>query len=127
MDWITLATPLFAFLGVIVAEWVKLKSKKLDVTSGKAIQECAVKHSDRLDKVKGEFNARLDAIDNSLADIKSEQLRIALNVAQLQKDQAKYNNVIERTYVLENKVAVLDNRESVSEHRLTDLEKENKL
>lgn len=123
MDWSLILTPILAFLGVAIAELVKWNSKKLDVASGKAISECASKHSSNLEKVKEEFCGRLDTIDNALSDIRSEQLRIALNVAQLQKDQAKYNNVIERTYILENKVAVLENRESVSEHRLTDLEK----
>lgn len=40
----------------------------------------------------------------------------------LEKKQDKYNNVLARTYELEKKYEVLDNRESVSEHRLNDLE-----
>ena len=122
MDWSWIATPLLAFLSVWVAEYIKYKTKKLDISSDKAIADCASKHSANLNNVKEEFNARLDEISNSLNEIRTEQLRIALNVTQVQKDQAKYNNVIERTYALENKVAVLENRESVSEHRLTDLE-----
>ena len=41
---------------------------------------------------------------------------------QLKEQVHKHNNIIERTYKLEKDVAVLNNRESVSEHRLEDLE-----
>lgn len=41
----------------------------------------------------------------------------------LEKKQDKYNGVIARQYELEKKVSVLENRESVSEHRIEDLEK----
>lgn len=44
----------------------------------------------------------------------------------LEKKQDKHNNIIERTYVLERDVAVLKNRESVSENRLKDIENDMK-
>lgn len=123
MDWSWIATPLLAFLSVWVAEYIKYKSKKLDISSDKAINECASKHSANLNAIKSEFNARLDEISDSLNEIRSEQLRIALNVTQLQKDQAKYNNVIERTYALEKAVGILDNQQISCDHRIDDLEK----
>ena len=43
-------------------------------------------------------------------------------IAQLKEQVHKHNNIIERTYKLEKDVAVLNNRESVSEHRIEDLE-----
>lgn len=43
-------------------------------------------------------------------------------ITQLKEQVHKHNNIIERTYKLEKDVAVLDNRESVSEHRIEDLE-----
>lgn len=45
-------------------------------------------------------------------------------IEQLEKKVEKHNQVVERTYKLEQDVAVLNNRESVSEHRINDLEKE---
>ena len=123
MDWSVVLTPILAFAGVAVAEFVKLKSKKLDISSNKAIQECSAKHTNDFAVIKNEFSNRLDAINDSLSEIKNEQLRLSLTVGQLQKEVVKHNGVIERTYSLENKVAVLENRESVSEHRLSDLEK----
>lgn len=46
----------------------------------------------------------------------------AERIAQLKEQVHKHNNIIERTYKLEKDVAVLNNRESVSEHRIEDLE-----
>ena len=43
-------------------------------------------------------------------------------ITQLKEQVHKHNNIIERTYKIEQKLAVLDNREKVSEHRLEDLE-----
>lgn len=43
-------------------------------------------------------------------------------ITQLKEQVHKHNNIIERTYKLEKDVAVLNNRESVSEHRIEDLE-----
>lgn len=43
-------------------------------------------------------------------------------ITQLKEQVRKHNNIIERTYKLEKDVAVLNNREKVSEHRLEDLE-----
>ena len=50
---------------------------------------------------------------NSLTNYRIQQLENKVN---------KHNSLIERTYKIEQKLAVLDNRESVSEHRLEDLE-----
>lgn len=44
-------------------------------------------------------------------------------VEQLEKKVEKHNTIVERTYKLEEKIAVLENKEKVSEHRLDDLEK----
>lgn len=43
-------------------------------------------------------------------------------ITQLKEQVHKHNNIIERTYKLEKDVAVLNNREKVSEHRIEDLE-----
>ena len=43
-------------------------------------------------------------------------------IIQLREQVHRHNNLIERTYKLERDVALLNNRENVSEHRLEDLE-----
>ena len=45
-------------------------------------------------------------------------------LGQLEEKVNNHNNVIERLFHLEQDVAVLDNRQKVSEHRLRDLEQE---
>ena len=50
---------------------------------------------------------------NSLTNYRIQQLENKVN---------KHNSLIERTYQIKQKLAVLDNREKVSEHRIEDLE-----
>jgi hypothetical protein len=47
-------------------------------------------------------------------------------IEQLEKKQDKHNSVIERTYELEKKVALLDEDLIVANHRIKDLEAERK-
>lgn len=44
-------------------------------------------------------------------------------IEQLEKKVEKHNGLIERTYAIEQNIAVLEAREKVSEHRIDDLEK----
>lgn len=118
-------TPSLTLLGTAIVEKYKLKGKKMELEDKKdtALIDCQRLHSDRLENVKDEFNARLDDIVSSLNEIKNEQLRTNLAVTQLQKDVQKHNGVMERTIILERDMAVLQNRESVLEERLADLVK----
>lgn len=120
-----ISTPLLAFFGVLVAERTKLKTKKLEVdeSNSKAISACQASHKNDIEQVRKEFNERLDEMSEKLDDIKSESLRTSLLITETQKDVQKHNGVIERTIILERDMAVLMNRESVSEHRISDLEK----
>lgn len=43
-------------------------------------------------------------------------------IEQLEKKVAEHNNLISRTYKLEQNVAILDEKEKVTEHRVDDLE-----
>lgn len=126
MEWIIsiltiIFTPLLTLLGIVITEKYKAKTKKMELDMGR---------NEALEAIKAKFDAKLESLSNKLDDIikdqteiKTEQLRTSLYVTQLQKDVQKHNGVIERTMALEKQVAVLDNREKVSEHRLDDLEK----
>lgn len=57
-----------------------------------------------------------------LANKKSTAL-IAYRLEQLEKKQDKHNNLIERTYALEEKTGLLEERIKVANHRIDDLEK----
>ena len=43
-------------------------------------------------------------------------------IEQLEKKVDKHNCLIDRTYKVEEKIAVIENKEKVTEHRLNDLE-----
>lgn len=43
-------------------------------------------------------------------------------IEQLEKKVDKHNNLIERTYKVEERLSVIENKEKVSEHRIEDLE-----
>ena len=56
-----------------------------------------------------------------LANRKSAAL-VAYRLAQLERKVDKHNQVVERTYALEEAVSVLDERVKVANHRIADLE-----
>ena len=49
---------------------------------------------------------------------------IAYRLEQLEQKVSKHNNLVERTYALEESVALMDERQKVANHRITDLENE---
>lgn len=57
-----------------------------------------------------------------IANKKSTAL-IAYRLEQLEKKQDKHNQLIERTYALEEKTGLLEERVKVANHRIDDLEK----
>ena len=78
------------------------------ISAAAAITVCIINANSQNKKI-------LSELDKHNA-VQSEQ------ITQLKEQVHKHNNIIERTYKLEKDVAVLNNRESVSEHRLEDLE-----
>ena len=57
-----------------------------------------------------------------LAEMDKQNALQAQRLKQLEEKVNRHNNLIERTYAIEQKLAVLDNSERVSEHRIDDLE-----
>lgn len=58
-----------------------------------------------------------------LANRKSAAL-VAYRLEQLEQKVNKHNNLVERTYALEESVALMDERVKVANHRIEDLENE---
>ena len=56
-----------------------------------------------------------------LANRRSSAL-IAYRLEQLEQKVSKHNNLVERTYALEESVALMDERVRVANHRIADLE-----
>lgn len=48
---------------------------------------------------------------------------ISYRLEQLEKKVEKHNNLVERTYKLEEQAAVFETKQSVADHRINDLEK----
>ena len=81
---------------------------------------------DKVDKHHEEYVKRIDAVEKSISDIKSStdkwQSNMEIRFDNLEQKVMKHNNFMERVATLEKDVAVLNNREKVSENRLADLE-----
>lgn len=60
-------------------------------------------------------------VGSYLANRKSTAL-IAYRLEQLEQKVSKRNNLVERTYALEESVALMDERVRVANHRIADLE-----
>lgn len=65
----------------------------------------------------------LGTLGGTLGGILVSNKLTTYRLEQLEKKVEKHNGVIERTYRIEQNMAVLENRERVSEHRIDDLEK----
>ena len=120
MEWIIeIVKALITLAGVYLTVRYSLKTKKLEVdkTKDQALLDCQGKHAANLDKVKGEFNIRLDGIDDKLDEIKMEQLRSSINVTKLQEDIEKFSDatheISERMSKLENRVTALEVKEKI--------------
>lgn len=59
----------------------------------------------------------------SLIGILSSSKLTAYRIEQLEKKVDKHNNLIERTYKLEEETAILSEKITVANHRIDDLEK----
>ena len=83
---------------------------------------------DKVDKHHEEYVKRIDAVEKSISDIKNStdkwQSNMEIRFDNLEQKVMKHNNFMERVATLEKDVAVLNNREKVSENRLADLEHE---
>ena len=62
-------------------------------------------------------------IGSYLANRKSTAL-IVYRLEQLEQKVSKHNKLVERTYALEESVALLEERQKVANHRIDDLEKD---
>ena len=58
-----------------------------------------------------------------LANRKSTAL-IAYRLEQLEQKVSKHNNLVERTYALEEHAALMEERQKVANHRIDDLERD---
>ncbi|MDE5763766.1 MAG: hypothetical protein K2I00_02225 [Ruminococcus sp.] len=67
----------------------------------------------------------IGTLGGSLGGIVVSSKMTNYRIGQLEKKQEKYNNLIERTFKLEERMEVADEKIKVINHRLEDLEHEN--
>lgn len=119
-----IVTALGSILGFIATIHTQ-KQKTLDAHEQKQ-NEFQKQINDKLDEHRDEYLGQINSIKASISEMKSStdkwQSNMEIRFDNLEQKVMKHNNFMERVAVLEKDVAVLQNRESVSEHRLTDLE-----
>lgn len=80
-----------------------------------------------LDQHRNEYLTGITDVKDTLTALQGVYQRttdiVQLKIDNLEKKQDKHNSIIERTFLCEKELEVLKNRESVSEHRLDDLER----
>lgn len=124
-------TALGTILGFITA--TKENKRKAEEAHNKALEDFKISFDNKLDGHKEEYMREIakvkDAVrqnNDNLTDMRAQtqnwQSVMEVKFDALEQKVMKHNNFMERVAVLEKDVAVLQNRESVSEHRLTDLE-----
>lgn len=124
---------LWTFLGVCVTAllgFAGLVYKTNKTTRSQQIEQIKNFQKDtrtEMSRIQDAYADSIVEVKNLISDLASKQDKmqtvIELRLDALEKKQDKHNSVIERTYKLEQQVAVLNNREKVSENRLNDLER----
>ena len=73
---------------VAITQSVIFKTKKMDVDISKntAIADCQAKHKGDVEKVKTEFNDRLDDMSSDISDIKNEALRTSIAMSNMRTE-----------------------------------------
>lgn len=122
---------LLGFIATTKAQ--KKKDVEAHVEAQKAIQKSL---EDKLEEHREEYLHEInnvykqivktnDAVTDMRAQTQNWQAVMEVKFDNLETTVKKHNNFMERVAVLERDVAVLNNREKVSENRLRDLENEN--
>ena len=111
-------TPLLTFIGLWLSEHFQTKRKRMDIDANKEQDACL-----RTENDGKKLSEKVDFLTDTVHEMKAAHQQTMTMIEVLSDRVEKHNNVIERTYALEKAVAVLDNREKVSENRLNDLER----
>ena len=125
----SLITGIVTALGTILGfiSTMKQANKKANDELQKSIET-------KLDAHRHEYLTRIDSVDrlvrdnmDALTDMRAQtqnwQSVMEVKFDNLESKVSKHNQFMERIALLEKDSAVLQNRESVSEHRLTDIER----
>ena len=120
---VTIVGSVLGFIGVVYVQ--RKKSVDAHIETQKAFQnEIYKKLDEHREEYLSEINSVKDELTNMRAQTQNWQSVMEVKFIELEKKVMKHNNFMERVATLEKDVAVLNNREKVSENRLKDLENE---
>lgn len=118
---VTALSSILTLIGVI-----KTSEPKKEENQNKRLNQFEQSIKAELSKNRDEYLSEISSVKDSISDIRAHdqqfQAVVELKIDELSKRVEKHNQVVERTFILEKDVEVLKNRESVSEHRISDLE-----
>lgn len=134
-----ICTPFLSVLGIIITQRCTNKRQEKEIKAKEDSEMDArfdaieKNHKESIDTLSKEYHAELNEIKESISGLKDDVKEIkasndntvniiTLKLENLTDKVEKHNSVVERTYKLEQDVAVLTNREKVSENRLKDIE-----
>lgn len=125
-------TALGTILGFITA--TKENKRKAEEAHNKALEDFRMGIDNKLEEHKKEYLNEIENVkdavrlnNNTITELKAStdkwQSNMEIRFDNLEQKVMKHNNFMERVATLEKDVAVLNNREKVSENRLLDLER----
>ena len=104
---------IFAFAGIVVGKIAEVMIAKLNAKNKRDDQmaSCKKEHAEKIEKVREEFNdkldeqdAKIDQISETLIEVKGMIQNLSSLFELLSNRVEKHNNVIERTYKCEQRL-----------------------
>lgn len=80
----------------------------------------------QISEIRADFMAHMEELISTQQEITTKMQIFSIQLDELSKRVEKHNNVIERTYALEKKMDVTEEKIRVANNRISDLEDENK-
>lgn len=123
-----LITAVSAVIVCLINNYVTLKKDReaRDQKFFSDINEIKKSNEKAIAEIKSDFMAHMEELIATQTSLLNEINIVKLNYENLVKAVEKHNNVVERTYKLENRMDVAEERQRVANNRIADLEDEAK-
>ena len=123
-----LITAVSAVVVCLINNYVTLKKDRetRDQKLRDDIGEIKKSNEKAIAEIKTDFMAHMEELIATQTDLLNQITIVKLNYENLCKAVEKHNNVVERTYKLENRMDVAEEKQRVANNRIDDLEDETK-
>lgn len=107
---------------------VQLRKDRLDreQVHNEQIDSLRQEMTRQINEIRADFMAHLEELIATQQDITNKMQIFSYQLDNLTKNVEKHNQVIDRTYALEKRMEVAEEKQKVANNRLDDLEDENK-